>query len=104
MGAQVPISQSVPATWQLHSAIKTARRYFVPSVRSAAQELALAEAAGADLAARAWLQLLGHFQSAARNELARAVHALAELDCLLALAKISDRPVSGKVHLKMSCA
>jgi len=86
---ELPARTKVPAPWILMSQTKTAKRYYTPRTKDLIRELK--EARETRLAA------LKQFQSevyaAFRADLpqyARAVRAVAQLDCLLSLAKSSE--------------
>ncbi|CAI7755073.1 unnamed protein product [Closterium sp. NIES-53] len=93
---EVPSALRVPSDWLKHSAVKAGKaggvtRYHPPAVLAGLDRLALAKEAAAAAAGRAWQELLEGFRTEGGGhvELRQAVKALAELDCLCALAAVS---------------
>ncbi|CAI5470625.1 unnamed protein product [Closterium sp. Yama58-4] len=93
---EVPSALRVPSDWLKHSAVKAGKaggvtRYHPTAVLAGLDRLALAKEAAAAAAGRAWQELLEGFRGAGGGhvELRQAVKALAELDCLCALAAVS---------------
>ncbi|CAI5521744.1 unnamed protein product [Closterium sp. Naga37s-1] len=93
---EVPSALRVPSDWLKHSAVKAGKaggvtRYHPPAVLAGLDRLALAKEAAAAAAGRAWQELLEGFRAEGGGhvELRQAVKALAELDCLCALAAVS---------------
>ncbi|CAI5471170.1 unnamed protein product [Closterium sp. Yama58-4] len=94
---EVPSALRVPSDWLKHSAVKAGKsggvtRYHPPAVLAGLDRLALAKEAAAAAAGRAWQELLEGFRAEGGGhvELRQAVKALAELDCLCALAAVSS--------------